>query len=132
LEEQSIAKALKYLMERDRATVSSLSAATGIPAQTLYSTLSKKTNQASLEMLEKLANHFNVGIEIFCGVDKYTDTLHFDREEREVIEMLRQINETGKRRLFEYAVELTQNPTYRVQRNCDSKQKTIQAKERKR
>ena len=112
MEKQSIAKALKYLMERDGVTVAALAAATGIPAQTLYSALSKKTNQANLEMLETLARHFDVGIDIFCGVEGYTDTLHLEKEEREIIGMLRRINGRGKRRLYEYAVELTQNPSY--------------------
>lgn len=114
MEEQSVAKALKYLMERNGTTVSVLSVATGIPAQTLYSMLSKRTNQVNLETLEKLAEYFGVGIDIFCGVDRYTDTVHLDRDERAVIEMLRRINDKGKRRLYEYAVELTQNPSYSV------------------
>ncbi len=114
MENQSIAKALKYLMGRENTSVTVLSSATGIPAQTIYSTLSKKTNQADLGMLKKLADYFGVDIDIFCGVDEYTDTLHLDRDEREVVDMLRRINEKGKRRLYEYAVELTQNPSYAV------------------
>ncbi|MBO4915864.1 MAG: helix-turn-helix transcriptional regulator [Oscillospiraceae bacterium] len=113
MEEQSIAKALKYLMGREGVSVSALAVSTGIPAQTLYSMLSKRTNQANLETLEKLAEHFGVGIEIFCGVDSYTDTIHLDKDEKKVIDMLRSINEKGKRRLYEYAVELTQNPIYK-------------------
>lgn len=112
MEEQSISKALKYLMARNAEPVGALSESTGIPAQTLYSMLSKRTNQANLETLEKLAEHFGVGIDIFCGVDRYEDTLHLDKDEREVIAMLRRINEKGRLRLYEYAVELTQNPTY--------------------
>ena len=112
MEKQSIAKALRHLMDRDKTSVSVLAETTGIPAQTLYSMLSKKTNQADLETLEKLAEHFDVGINIFCGVEKYTDTIHLDKEEQEIIEMLRRINDKGKRRLYEYAVELTQNPSY--------------------
>lgn len=116
MEAQSIAKTLKYLMDRDGVSVSALSSATGIPAQTLYSTLSKKTNQADLETLEKLAAHFSVGIDIFCGVERYTDTIHLDKEEKEIIGMLRRVNGKGKRRLYEYAVELTQNPLYSVEK----------------
>lgn len=124
MEEQSIARALKYLMERDRITVAALASATGIPAQTLYSTLSKKTNQANLETLEKLARHFDVGVDFFCGVESYTDTLHLDKEEREIIDMLRRINIKGKRRLYEYAVELTQNPSYAVRRGGSAEKNT--------
>lgn len=116
MEEQSVAKALKYLMDRDKITVPVLSLSTGIPAQTLYSMVSKKTNQANLEALEKIADYFGVGIDIFCGVEKYKDTLHLDEDEREVIDMLRSINDRGKRRLYEYAVELTQNPAYAARR----------------
>lgn len=119
MEEQSIAKALKYLMDRDGTSVSALASATGIPAQTLYSTLSKKTNQASLETLKKLAEYFGVGIDIFCGVERYTDTIHLNKEEKEIINMLRRVNGKGKRRLYEYAVELTQNPSYSAENQCE-------------
>ena len=112
MEEQSIAKALKYLMERDRTSVSAVSAATGIPAQTLYSTLAKKTNQADLGTLEKLAEHFGVGLEIFCGVEKYKPPLQLGKDEQTVIDVIRGLNEKGQLRLYEYAMELKANPMY--------------------
>lgn len=108
-------------MDRDRISAPALAEATGIPAQTLYSMLSKKTNQANLEALENLAEYFNVGVDIFCGVEKYADTLHLNKEEREVIGMLRRVNDKGKRRLYEYAVELTQNPSYAVKTQDENK-----------
>ncbi len=123
MEAQSIAKTLKYLMGRDGVSVSALSSATGVPAQTLYSTLSKKTNQADLETLEKLAEHFGVGVDIFCGVERYMDTVHLDKEEKEIIGMLRRVNGKGKRRLYEYAVELTQNPSYSIEKQAATEKK---------
>lgn len=108
MEEQSIATALKYLMAQKNTTVAAVAAATGIKATTLYSALSKKTNQADLGMLKKLADYFEVGVEIFCGVNEYKAQLRLSDRERELIESCRALNTKGEQRLYDYVQELRQ------------------------
>ena len=106
MKEQSVVTALRYLLDQKGMTVAAVAEATGIKPSTLYSALNKKSNQADLGMLKKLADYFEVGIEIFCGVEEYKDQLRLTDEERELIESSRQLNQTGHNRLYEYMKEL--------------------------
>lgn len=107
-----IAKALRYLMRRDGITVSQLSVKTAIPVSTLYAMLKKSTNEADIANLKRIAEAFDEGLDIFCGVDEYVRPIALSAEEEQILRYYRGMDQNGRSRLLAYAAEVGENPRY--------------------
>ena len=121
MDSQCVSRTLRQLIDTHDTNVPGVSKATGIPATTLYTLLGKKTNQVDLGILEKLANHFDVRIDFFCGPEKYKEDIHLNEEEEKIIMTLRSMNSKGQRRLFEYAMELKEIARYSAETKVDKR-----------
>jgi hypothetical protein len=110
VESNSIALALKHLMDKNNTTVAELSAATQIPASTLYSALIKKTNQANMEHLKAIADYFGESVEIFLGIDDYEPPIKLSTDELYLLKKYRSLNKIGKQRITTYAEDISVNP----------------------
>ena len=112
MEDRAVSNALRHLIEADGNSVAAIASAVGLPPTTLYSLLGKKSNQADLGILAKLAKCFGVELEYFLGWQEYQAPIKLDRDEKTIIITLRGLNTTGKRKLYEYAMDLRGNPSY--------------------
>ena len=110
--ESSVADALKHLIEQDGNSVAAIAAAVGLPPTTIYSLLKKKSNQADLSILARLAAHFGVGLDYFLDWRSYRAPIVLDKDEETVITTLRGLSPAGQRKLHEYAMDLRGNPSY--------------------
>ena len=111
-DELTVAKALKHLIEQERQPVTAVAAAVGLPQQTLYTMLSKTTNQVDLKKLEKIANYYGVELNYFCGFENYKPPIKLSKDEEVMLRLVRSLNSAGQKRLFEYAQELQDNTKY--------------------
>ena len=114
MEEPTVAKTLRYLIEQKETSVPEISVALGIPRTTLYSMVKKQTDQVDLKTLKAVADYFQVDLSIFCGLENYKEPVELDEHEREILTIFRTLNETGKHRLLEYTRELGGNPNMRA------------------
>ena len=115
-----IARAIAYLLRRDRMNVNRLSALTAIPASTLYAMLKKNTNEADIGNLKKIADVFGENVSIFCSLDEYVHPVELLPDEARILAYYRSMNRAGQLRLSEYAAEVGENPKYRAAENLPS------------
>ena len=112
-EASEIAKSLRYLMARDDLNVYQLAPKVGVPATTIYSILHKSSMQADITVLAKLAAFFKEDIRIFLGVDQYEKPLHLSNEERLLLTMYRRVNAEGRKKIMDYAGDITSLEKFR-------------------
>ena len=110
MEETTVAKTLKYLMDKRHLSVAELSVQTGIPKSTLYSMVKKQTNQADLSILKTLADFFGEDVSIFCGLDHYKPPIKLANDEQILLTIFRTLNKTGQESLKSYIDVLSGNP----------------------
>lgn len=113
LEASEIAKGLRYLMDRDGLNVYQMAPKVGVPATTIYSILHKSSMQADITVLAKLAAFFNEDIRIFLGVDQYEKPIHLSNEERLLLTMYRRVNAEGRKKIMDYAGDITSLEKFR-------------------
>ena len=113
-EASEIAKSLRYLMDRDGLNVYQLAPKVGVPATTIYSILHKSSMQADITVLAKLVAFFNEDIRIFLGVDQYEKPVHLSNEERLLLTMYRRVNAEGRKKIMDYAGDITSLEKFRT------------------
>ena len=111
-DELTVAKALKHLIEQGKQPVSAVATAVGLPQQTLYTLLSKTTNQVDLKKLEKIANYYGVELSYFCGYENYKPPIKLSKDEDALLKLLRSLNSAGQEKVFQYANDLLDNPKF--------------------
>lgn len=112
-------KVLESLMKNRNLSIPDIARATGLSDSTLRSILSRKTKNISLEVAFKLSQGLNVSLEELNG-DKEISNNSFDsysREEQQHIEDLRNLNDTGKKKVTSYTKDLLEMPKYQKENN---------------
>ena len=112
-EASEISKSLRYLMDRDGMNVYQLAPKVGVPSTTIYSILHKRSMQADISVLAKLAAFFKEDIRIFLGVDQYEKPVHLSSEERLLLSMYRRLNTEGRKKIMDYAGDITSLEKFR-------------------
>jgi transcriptional regulator with XRE-family HTH domain len=81
----------------------------GLPRSTIYK-WRKGVNKAYKNYVIQIADYFNVSVDYLLG--RETPSNGLSDEERELLDLYKKLNATGKQKLLEYAEDLTGNTKY--------------------
>ena len=112
MREDAVSSTLKALLKKNGTTIAELSAATKIPAPTLYSMQSKRTNTANLDHLRRIAEFFHEDIHVFFGEEDYQKPIELSDRERVLLTLCRKMNDKGQQRVLDYAEDISVNRKY--------------------
>lgn len=113
MQEDMIAKAFRYMVDKSGKKMAEISAQTKIGKSTLYAMQNKNSNQADILLLKKLADYFGEDISIFCGVEDYKPPIKLDERERVIISIFRSMNEQGRAQMYSQAMDLGELSKYK-------------------
>ena len=111
-EQTSVSSVLKTLLNEHQRTIKELSDATGIPAPTLYSMQTKRTNTVNLDHLCKIAKFFHEDVSIFFVGQHYQKPIELTDQERLLLTVCRKMNHAGMSKVTEYAEDICGNRRY--------------------
>lgn len=107
-----IAKSLEEIMRTKKVSVAELSQGTGVPVQSIYYYLKKKTKQVDLGILHQLADYLQVGMEYFLDPAGYQEPIILTDAEALLLTTYRGMNEQGREKASEYLADLGGNPKF--------------------
>lgn len=107
-----IGKVLKQLIKENGSNVNELAEKVDVSPQTLYSIIKRDNMKADLDVLCKICDFYSVDVTVFYSASRKGTPSCISREETELIENFRSVNEEGKEKISEYARDVAESPRY--------------------
>ena len=108
-----VSDAFRYLLREHPIQIRELAKATGISENTLYTINGRNSDRANMSVLKKLADYFQVSVDIFCGYKSYKPPKRLSEDESNLLEIYEGLTETAKKRVTELIMDVYENPKNR-------------------
>ena len=107
---ECVSEAFRYLLQRKNATVREVARETGLPENSLYGINSRHCDRADMRILKVLADYFGEDITIFCGLDCYVRPKELSKQEKDILDICRELNAEARQRAYALLSDIAANP----------------------